>query len=51
MWKENKDQDLELSLNGLEPLSLPSHRAVYTVASLLPVTGLACLSLLQKTLP
>lgn len=29
----------------------PSPRAVYTVANLLPVTGMACLSLLQKTLP
>lgn len=29
----------------------PSHRVVYIVASLLLVTGMACLSLLQKTLP
>ena len=48
MWKENKAHDLELSLNGLEP---PSHRVVYTVANLRLVTGMACLSLLQKTLP
>lgn len=29
----------------------PSHRVVYTAARLLLVTGMACLSLLQKTLP
>lgn len=29
----------------------PSHRVVYTVDNLRLVTGMACLSLLQKTLP
>lgn len=50
MWKENKDHNLELSLNGLEPLSLPLTER-FIVASLLLVTGMACLSLLQKILP